>query len=328
MVERVWGGNRLHRLHGKNIPAGKVIGESWELADRADAQSVIAHGPFKGRTLRELLADQAEAVLGPALAAARPKWFPLLIKYVDAGEALSVQVHPDDAGAKALNDRGKSECWVVVHVEPGAKVTRGLSPGVTRADYEKAVASGQVESVLRSFTPKPGDVLAIPPGMIHAIGAGLVVAEIQQNSDVTFRIHDYNRMGLDGKPRKLHVAEALSAIRFEGSGDEFSGDMKSDTAAPHSSERRGALHLEHLLDGRFFSLERHTLSAGGQYSLRANPAAPRVLMAVSGSGMLQGQALNVGQTVLLPADLPDVSISAGAEGLVTLISTPTVAACG
>jgi mannose-6-phosphate isomerase len=327
MVERVWGGNRLQAMYGKPIPSGKTIGESWELCDRAEARTRVASGPFSGQTLRQLLEAHPVELLGPKLAAARPKWFPLLIKYVDAGAALSVQVHPDDRMAKEFNDRGKSECWVVVHADPQAAVTRGLRPGTTRADYEAAVREDRVEEVLHAFKPRVGDLLALPPGMVHAIGAGIVVAEIQQNSDLTFRIHDYKRLGLDGKPRQLHIAEALRAIRFDSFGEEFAGDMGRETVQPLKTERHGANTAELLLNGMYFDLARLTVTAGA-LPLPPSPEAARVVMVVAGAGRIGGVPVKAGNTLLIPAAAPELSLATeSGSPLVALVSCPTEAAC-
>jgi len=326
MMERVWGGNRLSALHGKPIPPGKTIGESWELVDRPEAQSQIVGGPLDGKTLREALLQYPQDILG-SLAHAKPKFFPLLLKYVDAGSPLSVQVHPDDIGAKAFNDRGKSECWVIVHADAGAEIVRGLKPGTTRQQYEDAVAKDRVEDVLHAFKPRVGDLVALPPGMVHAIGTGLVVAEIQQNSDLTFRIYDYKRLGLDGRPRQLHVKEALSAIRFEGNGDEFAGDMRADTVAPLETESSRGVKNELLLHGRYFDLRRYTITPGAKFMLPARPEAPRVLMCISGAGTLGGGEIKTGQTVLLPAAQPEIEVLSHDGNLTLLVSAPTVASC-
>lgn len=318
MFERVWGGNNLGRLFGKTLPAGKIIGESWELCDRAEAQSTVSFGRYSGRTLRSLLEEFPGEILGRVGPVER---FPLLVKYVDAGEPLSVQVHPDDAGARAYNDLGKSECWVVVHAEPGAKIVRGLKPGVTRGEYAVAVAERRVEVLLNSFEARAGDVIALPPGMVHAIGKGLIVAEIQQNSDVTFRIYDYNRLGLDGQPRKLHTAEALEAIRFDALGTEFHGDMRREKVVPEALRFDDGLKVEELLDGRYFDLKRATLEAGAKWTLSRRGNAPTVIMVLSGAGMVDGQRVRAGQTGLLPAGLGECAIEAG-ERMVMVLSTP------
>jgi len=329
-VERVWGGNRLPSLFGRPDIPGKVIGESWEVADRSKAQSIVLDGAAPGTTLHELLKQSPVQLYGKAFAALRPAHFPLLAKYIDPSSALSIQVHPDDVAAKRYRDRGKCECWVVVHTEPGANVIRGLKPGTTRAQFEQALAQGHVEGLLHSFTPRAGDVVALPPGMVHALGAGIIVAEIQQNSDLTFRIHDYNRVDLNGNKRELHIKDALAVIRFDQPGDEFSGDMREDKAAPLSHHRHAGVTTEQLLQGKYFDLSRHTLTPGASMALEASPAAPRILMAISGRGELGRHAICAGQTVLLPAAVPELSVSAvkGAPGdLILLVSSPTAAAC-
>ena len=328
LMEKVWGGNRIAGFGPqKRADPKQVIGESWELVDRPEAQSIADGGEWDGKTLRAILEEDAHAILGREMAAAKPARFPLLAKYVDAGDALSVQVHPDDDGARHRKDRGKSECWIVVHAEPGCRITRGLRPGTTRADYQRAVAEERVDSVLHSFEPKVGDVLALPPGMVHAIGAGIMVAEIQQNSDVTLRIYDYNRMGLDGKPRPLHVEEALSAIRFDAPGCEFTGDMKADTVTPLHVTQGDNYVIETLFKGKYFDLARYRLQPGAVADLPALTDAPRVLMAVEGAGTLGGRELAAGQTVLIPASCLTLPVRGGPKGLAMMVSAPTLAAC-
>ena len=328
MDERVWGGNRLGKMFGKPIPPGRIIGESWELSDRPGMQTLVSGGHWEGQPLRALMEQAGQALLGPALCALKPARFPLLVKFIDSGEPLSVQVHPDDNAARRFNDRGKTECWVVIHVEPGARIIRGLRPGTTRETYQEAVARNRVADVLNEFSPRVGEVIALPPGMVHAMGAGVVVAEIQQNSDLTFRIYDYNRPGLDGKPRQLHLAEALEAIRFTHPGDEFTCDLTTNTVAAPTGREQSGVASELLLDGRFFNLERHTLAPLSRLALPSLPEAPRVLMALAGSGMLGGRSLPAGQTVLLPASMPRVELCAGpAESLTVLVSMPKAAAC-
>ncbi|HYG74475.1 MAG TPA: type I phosphomannose isomerase catalytic subunit [Planctomycetota bacterium] len=321
LVERVWGGNRLQSMFGKPIPAGKVIGESWELCDRADVQSVIAEGTCEGRTLADVIAENPAQVLGKSLSGR----FPLLVKYIDAGTALSVQVHPDDAGAKKYNDLGKSECWVVLHAEPGAEIIRGLKPGTTREDYASAVAEDRIEDVLNKFNPRTGDLVALPAGMVHAIGAGLVVAEIQQSSDITFRIYDYKRLGLDGKPRKLHIDEALSAIKFDNSFDAFEGDMSRNTVAPKIESRRAGVLTEAMLRGKYFTLNRYTLDPASRFTLPENADAARVLMAIAGSGKLGKKTVRSGQTLFLPACCGDFEISSSRDQTLMLLEATPLA---
>lgn len=341
-VERVWGGKHLERLLGKPLPPGKSIGESWELCDRAEAQSVVEGGPFAGARLHELLARAPEALLGPALAARKLARFPLLVKFIDANQDLSVQVHPsdDDVRRLGLSDRGKTECWVIVHAEPGARIQRGVKPGVTRHTFEEALARGRVEEVLHYVSVSRGDVVAIPPGMLHAIGAGIVLAEIQQNSDLTFRVYDYGRPGLDGRPRPLHLKEALEVIRFEGSAPGFfEEDMAPDVVG--ASERLGPLPAAldparkfmgvAYLHGKYFYLRKWVLMPGacfegGLRRAAGEATAPRIWVFLHGAGSLDGRAVGAGQTVLVPADLAarvGVVQAEGAEPLIFLESGPT-----
>ncbi len=327
MIERVWGGNHIDSLHGKAIPAGKIIGESWEVSDRPEAQSVVDGGEFDGWTFRQLLEKFPREILGELT---HTKRFPLLVKYVDAGADLSVQVHPDDDGATIYNDLGKTECWVVIKAAPGSQIVRGLEPGTTREEFAKAVAENRVEELLHYFQPQVGDVIALPPGMVHAIGKGLIVAEVQQNSDVTLRIYDYNRKGLDGIPRKLHVTEALSAIRFNDPGDEFEGDMHRDTVSPSDLFCAvDGLQYETLLTGKYFDLHRFTLPADkvqgdntivtcADFPNRTHVA--RVAMVIDGSGMINDRPVRAGMTALIPATAKDIVASSGP--MTVLLATP------
>jgi len=327
-VERVWGGNRLAKLFGKPLPAGKVIGESWELCDRSDVQSTVDGGPFGGRPLGALMAPHVRALLGGALAARKPSRFPLLVKYIDAGKDLSVQVHPndDDCRRMGIDDRGKSECWFVVHAEPGSRINRGMAKGMTRSAFEKALAEDRVEEALHFFEVKPGDIVVIPPGMVHAIGKGIVLAEIQQNSDVTFRVYDYKRVGLDGKPRALHVTESLETMAFDGPPKGFfEGDLTSDVVG-NVFETVALGEQRTFLRGRYFDLRVVRVGPGDTMKPEGHGTAATVVMCLRGSGELNGRPLRAGQTLLLPAALPadDVAFRAACgEELTLVLSSPT-----
>lgn len=332
-AERVWGGNRLRALFGKALPPklkGKIIGESWECSDRPDAQSVVAGGSFDGLELGRIREAHGEALLGAELFARKPPRFPLLVKFVDAAQDLSVQVHPDDDGARRLgiDDRGKSECWVIVHAEPGARIQRGLKSGVTRGDFERALRDGTVEDVLHYFPARVGDCVAVPPGMVHAIGGGVTLAEVQQNSDVTFRVFDYNRKGLDGKPRQLHVEQALACIAFDGPPKGFfEGDLGADTMAGRVENFDGHGFHVLLLKGRYFDLQKVVVLPDKTFNAKRRKGAPTVLVCLSGLGSLDGRPFAAGQTVLLPADLPSeraaVREETGSAPLVWIESAPT-----
>lgn len=210
----LWGGRRLQTQLGKPIGDGDDYAESWEVVDRKADQSVVQYGPRAGQTLHQLLTECGPELLG---CHAGLTSFPLLFKFLDCNRVLSVQVHPNDAQASLLDppDQGKTEAWVVMDAAPGSRIYAGLRPGVDRKILADAIATGNVESCLASFEPQAGDCLFIPAGLVHALGAGLLVAEIQQSSDATFRLFDWNRVDKNGKSRPLHIAESLDSIRFD-----------------------------------------------------------------------------------------------------------------
>ncbi len=206
----IWGGRRFETSLGRRLPEDGAYAESWQLVDRGGDQSVVAAGPLAGQTLGSLVAGHGTEVLGRHAPLAS---FPLLFKLLDACQDLSVQVHPDDARASRLGtpDLGKTEAWYVVEAVAGSRIYAGLRQDVTREQLAAALRAGRCDEVIHSFPVKAGDCVFIPAGTVHAIGAGLLVAEIQQSSDVTFRLHDWNRVGPDGKGRPLHVDEGLEA---------------------------------------------------------------------------------------------------------------------
>ncbi|MCI0743898.1 MAG: class I mannose-6-phosphate isomerase [Verrucomicrobia subdivision 3 bacterium] len=208
--ERVWGGRNLERLYRKPLPPKMPIGESWEITDRPEGVSVIANGPLAGRDLRWLMENHCQELLGKA----QTGRFPLLVKILDCQETLSVQVHPPPKVAAELNGEPKSEMWYIAEASPEACLYVGLKRGVTRDSFEKGIADGAVAEALYRIDVKAGDAMFLPSGRIHAIGRGNVIFEIQQNSDTTYRVFDWNRKGLDGKPRALHLRESLASIDF------------------------------------------------------------------------------------------------------------------
>ena len=205
-----WGGDALSVLYGKNSPNGRT-GESLEISALPGMESVVANGEHAGKALGQMIAMWGEALTG--LPAGEP--FPLLLKLLDAREMLSVQVHPgDDYSAAHCGKLGKTEAWVILRASPGASIIYGVTVK-DRHELENAVASGHLQSKLRRISVSPGDVVYIPHGMVHALGEGIVVYEVQQSSDVTFRLWDWERLGQDGRPRQLHIDEALDVIRPE-----------------------------------------------------------------------------------------------------------------
>lgn len=206
----IWGGRRFASAFGRPLPPGDDYAESWELVDRGGDQSLVRAGPLAGTSLGEIVRGHGDELFGRSA----PPAFPLLFKFLDANRVLSVQVHPDDARAARLDppDRGKTEAWYVVAAEPGSRIYAGLREGVDQATLAAAIRSGTCESVLSSFEPVAGDCVFIPAGTVHAIGEGLLVAEIQQSSDVTYRLFDWNRTAPDGTPRPLHIEAGVEAV--------------------------------------------------------------------------------------------------------------------
>jgi mannose-6-phosphate isomerase len=209
--ERVWGGRWMERLPGRRLPGDAPYGESWELVDRADAQSVVRGGIWAGRTLGDLWSRERWRVFGGAPG---PERFPLLIKILDAEETLSVQVHPPADIAPELGGEPKTEMWYLLDALPDAALYAGLRRGVGRDAFAAALAAGTVEQTLHRIGVRAGDAMFIPSGRVHAIGAGCRILEVQQNSDTTYRVFDWNRTGLDGKPRALHIEESMRCIDF------------------------------------------------------------------------------------------------------------------
>jgi mannose-6-phosphate isomerase len=292
----IWGGRRLGTLLHKPIGSEERYAESWEVADHGTDVSRVANGPLRGVTLRELVQSRGDELLGAGRSKTRPDQFPLLVKFLDAHDVLSVQVHPDDAlGRKLANDNGKTEAWVIVHADPGSLIYAGLNPGVGRDEFAAALGTERVEPLLHRFEPKPGDCILIPAGTVHAIGAGVVLAEIQQMSDATFRVHDWGRVGPDGKPRPLHLSQALESTDFEA------GPVDPISPTPRSVAGGTA---EALAASPYFALERLRLDGPSRVGRDDRFT---IVMALGGEAevVFRGEAtpLPFGRTVLLPASV-------------------------
>jgi mannose-6-phosphate isomerase len=284
--ERVWGGRALSSVLGRAIPAEKLIGESWEIVDRPEAQSVIKGGSQSGTTLRALIEQNCSDVMGPSYPAEKP--FPILVKWLDCRERLSLQVHPPLSVAAELGGEPKTENWYIAETSPGASLLVGLKRGVTRAMFEKALAEGTLEDCVHCFPVARGDSILVESGRIHAIDAGNLILEIQQNSDTTYRVYDWGRMGLDGKPRQMHVAQSLKSIKW----DDF--EPAPLRAAPTSGV---------IAECKEFLIRRVVLDKGEKLSFEAGEH-PRILSLVTGSLIHQEgrktDLLSRGDNVLLP----------------------------
>jgi mannose-6-phosphate isomerase len=291
LKERVWGGRRLEELYGKKLPPGVLIGESWEISDRPGDVSVIDNGPLAGRDLDWLMREYPEALLGKS---AQPSSrFPLLIKILDAREKLSLQVHPPAGKAAALGGEPKTELWYVTDAAPAAELFVGLKRGCTREEFTRKIQAGTVADCFHRVPVRAGDAMFLPSGRVHAIGGGLVIFEIQENSDTTYRVFDWNRRGLDGKPRDLHVRESLETIDF--------GDFEPGLVRPE--RRTENPRLESLIRDRLFTIENATLVPGEELPLI--PGRLQILGVVSGvivvTGASEQVSIPAGRFCLVPA---------------------------
>jgi len=292
--ERVWGGRKLAEIYHKPLPPGVPIGESWEISDRPGDVSVIANGPLAGQDLHWLVERHAPELLG-ATQRAHGR-FPLLIKILDAQETLSLQVHPPPAKAAELGGESKTEMWYIADAAPGAEIFVGLKRGVTRADFERKIQAGAVADCLHRLSVQPGDAMFLPSGRVHAIGAGLVIFEIQQNSDTTYRVFDWNRVGLDGKPRALHLDQSLASIDFN--------DFEPALIRGEPAET-GPATTQTLVSNPLFKVEVCRLQTG--QSMLFSSSNPRIIGLVEGRVVatdgVNSVELGKGQFCLVPAGL-------------------------
>jgi mannose-6-phosphate isomerase len=284
--ERIWGGRKLGELFDKPLPVGVRIGESWELADLPEDKSRIAEGPLAGMTLADAIARYETAITG------RRDYtppFPLLIKLLDASDVLSVQVHPDAETCRRMGKGDpKTECWYIIAAEPGAVIYKGLIAGTTREQFAAAVADGTCAEYLNKVEVRPGECHFLPAGTCHAIGAGLVIAEIQQPSDTTYRVFDWNRVDpATGKPRPLHIDEAMESIHFDAGGDDLS-----------------VRTVGRLVDAEAFTVDKGHQTPGCEVLL--SPGQMKAIVFVSGAGRIAGAQggqvmFRKGDTLLVPA---------------------------
>ncbi len=318
--ETIWGGRSLETVLGRKIPDGRVA-ESWEIAAHPHGQTLIANGLLAGQTLTDAQRRWGEALLGSRnRRAVESGKFPLLIKLLDANDWLSVQVHPDDAyGLAHEGEYGKTEMWVVLHAQPGAELIYGLRRDVTRGQFVQAVDENRVEDVLQRVAVSKGDVVFVPAGTVHALGPGIVVAEVQQNSDTTYRLYDWGRMGADGKPRELHIDRGLEVIDWQ----QTEPGLVVPQIAPAGQKGVG---VEHLAQCPYFQTERILVGAGRVYTGECTGETFEIWALLSGTVRLEwaGGAMDLAGVswVLLPASLGAFSLASSKQSMLLRVITP------
>lgn len=307
-----WGGTRLGTVLGKQIGNSTDVAESWELVDHGSDQSIVSRGEHSGETLAELVRKFPAELFGKNPVSQ----FPLLIKFLDATDRLSLQVHPNDQQALKYDpaENGKTEAWSILDTTPESRLWLGMKSGVTSEQVREALFENRIDDVVHSLVPQPGDCYFVPAGTAHAIGEGILLAEVQQSSDLTFRMHDWGRLGTDGQPRELHLEESLACLDLER------GPQSAVTPRVISSGDHG---IEELVACPYFRIERHRAteecvdSPNGKFF---------ILMLLSGKlsyecGDVQ-ETLNQGETILVPASSPDLRLTPSAESTWLRIDCP------
>ncbi len=308
-----WGGRKLGSLLGKSIGSERDYAESWELADHADGQSCVASGPLAGKTLASLIETYPTELLGRH---ADCKQFPLLIKFLDANDWLSLQVHPDNRLACEFNpiENGKTEAWVILDAQPDSQICAGLKAGVGPEQLRSALQNGTIEDCLHLISVKPGDCVFVPAGTVHALGPGIVLAEVQQQSNLTFRLYDWGRVDANGKPRPIHVEESIRCTDFsKGPVDPVKPVQLCD--ADHGFEE--LVRCEYFVIRRHRFLDPIRLNSDNRF---------RILMCLDGDGTILTETgaatYKKGTTVLLPAGSGSTRINPGRPSLLLEINCP------
>ncbi len=295
----LWGGYNLGKLFNKPVPTDKIIAESWEIVDLPNDKSVIANGPLAGRTLEEVVKDYPQQITGDKNFKLP---FPILIKLLDCAKVLSVQVHPDRQTCLRMGKGNpKTECWYIIAAEPNSYIYKGLKPGTTKQQFADAIAKGTVADLLKKVPVAPGQCHFLPAGTVHAIGEGLLIAEIQMVSDTTYRVFDWNRVDAEGKPRPLHIEEALESIHFDQ-------DKKQLTAATDGR----------LVDCEFFKVDK--IKGKTNKTIPVESGQMQIIIITDGSGKINSDgcetAFAKGQTLLIPAVLKgEITFSSDCEYL-------------
>ena len=313
LQDRIWGGSRLAELYGKKVTAGSTIGESWEVSDRPDASSVVINGPLAGKSLRWLMEHHAAEILGQARSIQGR--FPLLIKLLDARQKLSLQVHPPANLAAAMGGEPKTEIWYFSEADPGAEILAGIKRGLTKEEFARKTLDGTVADCFHTLPVKTGDCMFLPSGRVHALGQGMVIFEIQQNSDTTYRVFDWNRTDASGQKRQLHVDQSLKCIDF--------ADFEPALTTPKMIADINGVRINSLADNELFRVELASFSDGSGLHLSLDKAL--IVASAEGSLMVRhGQSnleLRSGSFALVPASLGRVEILAVGSAK-ALLATP------
>ncbi|PKM94800.1 MAG: mannose-6-phosphate isomerase [Firmicutes bacterium HGW-Firmicutes-1] len=300
--ERVWGGQKLNTFLKKEIPFTHT-GESWEVACHENGNSIIRNGSLKGMTLKAAIDTYGEELIGNTIN--KGKKFPLLLKYIDAKDLLSVQVHPDDeyAFVNENGELGKNEAWYILDAEIGSKLYVGLKEGVTKKIFVEAFQQNCLETVLNELEVKKGDVINIPAGLIHAIGTGILLAEVQQNSDTTYRVYDWGRVGLDGEMRELHIEKSLEVIDFEG--------LHSKSVVEGTKQVEEGYEMTYYIKNKYFSLDK--ISVSKSYNVLKPSKHFELFMCVEGNAKISCNegAIDVvhGDSFMVPASIEEYTIT-------------------
>ncbi len=301
LKEMIWGGDRISQL--LKIENKNKIGENWTLSFREQDTSVVAEGKYSGRSLKDLVESNKKEMLGDLFL--DMETFPLLVKIIHAKDNLSIQVHPNDF--YALNELGlpygKTEMWYIIEAEPDTKLVAGLKAGVTKEVFEEAICNKTVMDCLNFVDVKKGDVIDIPAGLVHAITSGLLIAEIQQNSDTTFRVYDYERVDANGNQRELHIDRALDVI-------DFTGKLKSDVITGETTSVEGAVVTKYI-NNDYFTVDKYVVNNNFKDSSLFDRFS--IITVVDGAGVIKfGEeelVVNIGETVFIPAYLGDYEVS-------------------
>ena len=306
----LWGGTKLRDVYGKDCDFDKVA-ESWELSTHPAGESKIAEGEFDGLTLNEYIAKMGKSVLGSHCAAFEN--FPVLIKFIDAKEALSIQVHPSDEYALQVeNEYGKTELWYVMDCEPGAYLYFGVNRELTKEEFRQRIENNTVLEVLNRVDVHPGDVFFIESGTIHAIGAGILICEIQQNSNCTYRVYDYDRRGQDGKPRELHIEKALDVSRLSPSNI---ADQQGEARKIPGGTRKP------LASCKYFTTEK--LEVSGEMTLTAGEESFLSVIVLTGTAEISGRENTVeakaGDSIFIPAGTGQVTVTGECQMILTRV---------